>query len=198
MKNTLVALLFIVILLVASCDKESNLSSVEQQSILVVGDSMSTGFGLAVPWPTKLADILSIPVDNSNSINGVETSYGLKIFEQVLQSNKPSDVIIMLGTNDALRGSVNNAITNLQAMADIADSQDVAVTIVTLPLITSSESQNQKAAEISTAILSFTGINVADARAAFVNAEHLLVDGIHPNDAGQELIASTIADVFIN
>ena len=169
---------------------------VVERSILVIGDSISTGFYIAAPWPGRLSGMLGIPVDNTNSVSGVETDFGLNIIEGLLISEQPSDVIIMLGTNDAIRGSVSGAIANLRAMVNIANTQGVTVTVVTLPPITRSSTENNRAAEISRAIRGLSNARVADVRAAFGDGDGLIADGVHPNNAGQQLIATTIAGEF--
>ena len=165
----------------------------ESMSILVVGDSISTGFGLATPWPNRVAEILNVPVDNSYSEDGVETSYALGYIESALIQTNPSHVVILFGTNDAIRGSVTDAINNLQAMVNIANRRDVTVIIATLPVIPRSSFENERAAEISDAIRSFSDVRVADVRSALGNGDGLIADGVHPNNSGQQIIAVTIA-----
>ena len=171
----------------------------ELVSILVLGDSIAVGenrFGTTVPWPTILGADLNVPVDNQ-SVSGVESSFGLNVIEDLLSANQPSHVIIMLGTNDAISGSVSAAIGNLQAMVDIANDNNVVAVVATLPVITNSEVNNNNTAEISDAIRNLSGATIADVRDLFgSDGAGLLIDGLHPNDAGQQAIASTIASVL--
>ncbi|MBX2848842.1 MAG: hypothetical protein KTR16_11010 [Acidiferrobacterales bacterium] len=192
--------LLIICLSISACGGGSTDSSGEPEvaeqmtSVLVIGDSLSTGFGLATPWPNRLANILGVSVDNSFSEDGVETSFALGYIESALTTVMPSHVVILFGTNDAIRGSVNDAINNLQEMIRIANQQNVTVIIGTLPIITRSSSENARAAEISDAIRSFSGARIADIRPAL--GDGFLVDGVHPNNAGQQIIADTIAAQF--
>lgn len=162
-------------------------------SVLVAGDSISTGFNLATPWPDRL---LGISIDNSFSEDGVETGFGLSYLADAITTLNPSHVVIFLGTNDAIRGSVSVAISNLQEMINIANAQNVSVIIATLPVITRSGTENARAVEISNAIRVFSNVQVADIRATFGDGAGLIADGIHPNDAGQQLIADIMVGFF--
>lgn len=162
----------------------------KSKSIVAIGDSIGTGFNIATPWPTRLNSILGIPIDN-NSVTGEPTAYGLSIINGLLDDKKPSHVVILLGTNDAIRGSVDVALSNLQAMVNTARDKSVIPVIVTLPPITRSSSENAKAAQISNGIKNLQNAVVADARAA-LNSSHI-ADGVHPNNEGQQIIADVIA-----
>lgn len=162
----------------------------KSKSIVAIGDSIGTGFNIATPWPTRLNSILNIPVDN-NSVSGEQTGYGLSIINGLLDSKKPTHVVILLGTNDAIRGSVPTAISNLQSMVNTARNKNVIPVIVTLPPITRSSSENSRAAQISSGIRKLQNAVVADARAALNNSH--IGDGVHPNNEGQRIIAETIA-----
>jgi len=162
-------------------------------SVVAIGDSIGTGFGITTPWPTRLASILSAPVNN-NSISGEQTNYGLDIIKSRIDAVNPTHVVILLGTNDAIRGSVSNAISNLQAMVNIAVNNNVTVIVGTLPPITRSSSENQRAAEISAGIRSLDGAIIADVRNALSSGA--IADGVHPNGTGQQIIADTFAALF--
>lgn len=162
----------------------------KSKSIVAIGDSIGTGFNIATPWPTRLNSTLNIPVDN-NSVSGEQTGYGLSIINGLLDDKKPTHVVILLGTNDAIRGSASAAISNLQSMVNTARGKNVIPVIVTLPPITRSSSENAKAAQISNGIKNLQNAVVADARAA-LNSSHI-ADGVHPNNEGQQIIADVIA-----
>lgn len=159
-------------------------------NVVAISDSFGTGFGLATPWPTLLADALGVPVFN-DSVNGRETPVGVAIIQGLLDSQNPSHVVILLGTNDALSGVPSEAASNLQQMVDIANANDVIAIVGTLAPITQSAAQDANAASISSAILGISGAQIADIRAQL--GPELIVDGIHPADEGQQLIT----DIFL-
>lgn len=81
-----------------------------QNRILIVGDSISAGFGLdnGEEWAALLQkklqeEQLNYQVVNA-SISGDTTAGGLARIEKLLVENKPQWVLIELGANDGLRG----------------------------------------------------------------------------------------------
>jgi acyl-CoA thioesterase-1 len=81
-----------------------------QNRILIVGDSISAGFGLesGQEWASLLQkklqeQQLNYQVVNA-SISGDTTAGGLARIEKLLTENKPQWVLIELGANDGLRG----------------------------------------------------------------------------------------------
>ena len=93
------------------------------QTILVLGDSLSAGYGMQVSesWPSLLQerlhqDGLNYKVHNA-SISGQTTSEGVRQIDQLLAITQPSLVILELGANDGLRGlSLAEMETNLSNM----------------------------------------------------------------------------------
>lgn len=81
-----------------------------QNRILIVGDSISAGFGLesGQEWAALLQkklqeQQLNYQVVNA-SISGDTTAGGLARIEKLLAENKPQWVLLELGANDGLRG----------------------------------------------------------------------------------------------
>lgn len=165
------------------------------QTVVAIGDSIGTGFGIATPWPPRLESLIGRVVVN-NSISGEETDFGLINVERLIDENNPSHVVVLLGTNDAIRGSVSGAIANLQSIVDIARSRNVIPIIGTLPPLTNSTAQNARAAQISNGIRGLNGAVVAEVRGALGDGNGTIADGIHPNNTGQQIIAETFASVF--
>lgn len=87
-----------------------SMTAIAQNRILIVGDSISAGFGLenGQEWAALLqkklqAEELNYQVVNA-SISGDTTAGGLTRIEKLLIENKPQWVLIELGANDGLRG----------------------------------------------------------------------------------------------
>lgn len=107
------------------------------RSILVFGDSLSAGYGIAqeAAWPSLLAKRLEqkrldYSVTNA-SISGETTSGGRTRLGSALDKHRPNIVIIALGANDGLRGlPVKTMRDNLIAMADAAQKKNARVLIV--------------------------------------------------------------------
>lgn len=105
--------------------------------LLVVGDSISAGYGLAKGdvWVDLLARKLADQGDRHRvvnaSITGDTTAGGRARLPALLLQHKPAIVIIELGGNDALRGGkVAAARENLDAMVVAAQRAGAKVLIV--------------------------------------------------------------------
>ena len=94
-----------------------------QQSILILGDSLSAGYGIALQdaWPSLLATRLvqeGYPYRVVNaSISGETTAGGARRLAALLSAHHPTIVVVALGANDGLRGlKVAELRKNLDAM----------------------------------------------------------------------------------
>ena len=93
-------------------------------TLLVVGDSLSAGYGLdrGLSWVDLLAaspeELLGADVQVLNaSISGETTTGGLSRLPGLLDRHHPSSVLIALGANDGLRGlPLDTMQENLKAM----------------------------------------------------------------------------------
>ena len=109
----------------------------KSSQILVVGDSISAGYGLSTGegWVDLLTKKLrkeKIPAEVINaSISGDTTAGGLSRLPALLAKHKPTHVVIELGGNDGLRGSpVATAKANLLKMAELSKNSGAKVLIV--------------------------------------------------------------------
>lgn len=110
-------------------------------TILVFGDSLSAGYGIAVEqsWPALLAKRLEDngqPWSVSNaSISGETTASGRARFEAALERTRPAIVVIALGANDGLRGlPVAQMRENLRTMIRTAKARKARVLLVGMKL----------------------------------------------------------------
>ncbi len=156
--------------------------------ILVISDSIGTGFGRATPFPNRIANVVDVTVIN-DSLNGRQTNGGVAVVGGQLKLHQPSHLLVLLGTNDAAKGIVGGAISNLQAMVNAANAAGVIAIVGTLPPYTSSAQNNNFTAQISNGIRGLRGAAIAEIRNAMGNGSSTIVDGIHPNDKGQQIIA---------
>jgi acyl-CoA thioesterase-1 len=109
--------------------------------VLIVGDSISAGYGLAPGdgWVTLLearlrAERFPHRVVNA-SISGDTTAGGRARLPRLLSEHRPAVVVIELGGNDALRGQPLAATrSNLEAMASASQSAGAKVLIVGMRL----------------------------------------------------------------
>ncbi len=161
-----------------------------EKRILVYGDSLSAGFGIAVKdsWPALLRQRLtqqgSTYVVTNASISGETTAGGRARLDTALKQFKPSVVILALGANDGLRGLPVTAMKdNLQAMARQARKSGARVLLVGMRLPPNYGPKYTRdfdaafrdvAREEKTALLPFLLEPIALERDAFQ------ADGLHP------------------
>ena len=111
--------------------------TLQAQTLLVVGDSLSAGYGIEREqgWVNLLrqrlqAEESAIEVVNA-SVSGETTSGGLSRLPALLQTHDPSLVLIELGANDGLRGTPLEIVErNLRAMVELAQAQGARVLLI--------------------------------------------------------------------
>jgi acyl-CoA thioesterase-1 len=116
---------------------ESTVERPTPSTVLVLGDSLSAGYGLAVEetWVSLLASRLAQEgyghrVVNA-SVSGDTTSGGLARLGRALERHEPEIVIIELGGNDGLRGLPLDVVrSNFESM--IEQSREAGADVVLL------------------------------------------------------------------
>lgn len=106
-------------------------------TLLVLGDSLSAEYGLArgTGWVALLEARLATQGRQAQvfnaSISGETTSGGRSRLPALLQSRKPTHVVIELGANDALRGfPLRSTEDNLRAMVKASQEAGAKVLVV--------------------------------------------------------------------
>ena len=171
-------------------------------SILVVGDSLSAGFGIDLDrsWVALLQDRLTregygYRVVNA-SISGDTTTGGLRRLPRALNLNDPAIVVIELGGNDALRGTPIRIIRdNLQRMIELCKSAGARVILAGM-LIPPNYGQaytdnferiyKDLSADKHVYLIPFFMEDVA------LDPTLMQPDGIHPNEAGQPFLMEKV------
>ncbi len=172
------------------------------QTIVVVGDSLSSGYGIAAEqsWVAMLEDRLrsegyGYRVVNA-SIAGDTSSGGLARLPRLLATHDPTLVVIELGGNDGLRGQPVTALRdNLAKMIELckASGADVLLAGIQMPP-NYGQAYSQALAAVypelaqrfDTALVDFILEDVA------LNRELMQADGIHPNAAGQKVVFANV------
>ena len=172
-------------------------------SILVIGDSLSAGYGLpnGAAWPALLAGRMAEPAPGwavvNAAISGDTSAGGRARLPALLERERPALVLIELGANDALRGQPLAATAdNLRAMIDAAEQAGARVGLIGMqippnfgPVYTRQFRDMYKnvARETDVPLLDFLLEPIAD------NADLFQADGIHPTAAAQGPIADHVA-----
>ncbi|WP_293763821.1 arylesterase [uncultured Aquitalea sp.] len=111
---------------------------VQAATILVMGDSLSAGYGLSPGqgWVSLLSHELGAKHRVVNaSVSGETTDGGLSRLPDALSRHKPDIVVLELGANDGLRGlPLANMQANLQKMVDLSRKAGAKVTLVGMAL----------------------------------------------------------------
>lgn len=176
--------------------------------LLVLGDSLSAEYGLrrGSGWVELLQQRLKQAPHTSQhwevtntSISGDTTAGGLSRLPQLLQRYQPHVLVIELGANDALRGlPLDNTRHNLQTMVRMAKTTNTRVLLLGMQVPPNYGSRHAQAFQAlypevarqeKVALLPFFLAGIADTTQAL---KWFQSDGLHPNEAAQNLILNNI------
>ena len=186
----------------------SNSIIADDKKLLILGDSISAGFGIkeSQNWTTLLKSSFSkegksLEIINS-SISGDTTSGGLSRINRDLNTYKPDFVLVELGGNDALRGYPISRIKQnlLKIISIISNNQSIPIIMqIKIPpnygkkYIEAFENiYSEVASETDARLISFMLENVA------LKEDLMQPDGIHPNEKAQPVIAEQIKEEIGN
>lgn len=129
--------LSLIVTVLVALPASAKLANPSTQTIVVFGDSLSAGYGLAQnqSWVALLQARIAqqkLPYQVINaSISGETSSGGLARFNQMLATHKPNIIIIELGANDGLRGlPVTEMCNNLSAMIAQAKAANTKILLL--------------------------------------------------------------------
>lgn len=168
-------------------------------NVLVVGDSIAEGGQSEKGWCTLLQNNLRKTYGNSVSFTNVSmggnASYAGYVRTMALNDNVDYDLaIICYGQNDGLDGFS----TNYESIIRAIRSKYPDCSIISI-LESSQRTYTEKMTTIQN-ICERYSIPVADTIAAFNDSgkayDDLTGDGVHPNDAGQEIYFETVKAVI--
>lgn len=183
--------LFVLLLVVGT-------SHAQEPTILIVGDSLSAGFGIDVDqsWATLLQSRLEeqgyeYRVVNA-SIGGETTEGGATRIDQALATFSPALVILELGGNDGLRGiPANRMQDNLENIISKSEASGAAVVMLGIRIPTNYGRRYREAFEKVFRDLAsqhdIPWIEFFMEGIAF-NEDLMQSDGIHPNATAQPLL----------
>ena len=174
----------------------------QSKTLLILGDSISAGYGIKEVdnWVTLLqknyaARDLDIKIINS-SISGDTTIGGLGRIKRDLSLFSPSHILIELGGNDALRGyPIDSIKKNLSTTIELIKKNGSLPILMQIRIppnygkryIEAFEKIYQELSiEQDIPLVEFMLQNIA------LNKNLMQLDGIHPNQNAQSLIASEV------
>ncbi len=117
-------------------------ASASSCNLLIVGDSLSSGYGLATgsSWVDRLGARLRKTAPHwrvvNASVSGDTTQNGLQRLQPAIDRHRPQGVLIELGGNDALRGTPPHLIRqNLVTMIRQAKAAGAWVVLLETPVL---------------------------------------------------------------
>lgn len=152
--------------------------------ILVLGDSIGIGTGSSTAFPNVIQAQTGISVINNSRGSASAQDQIFQVNSLIAQHN-PRFIVALLGTNNA-NSNIPFAVSALQLLADSCQRNAIICIIGTLPPLRDSAA-NARAEDISNGIRNIANVRIAGIRAAF-SPPAALVDDLHPNAEGQQLI----------
>lgn len=180
----------------------SSATAYAKPTIVVVGDSISAGYGIAAEqgWVALLqkkllAEGLNYQVVNA-SISGDTSAGGLARIDKTLAETKPQWLLLELGANDGLRGlSPAQMKSNLTAIIRHAQTAGAKVALLAMKMPPNYGKRyielfyqvyQELAVELNIPLVPFILQDVA------LKKELMQADGLHPNAQGQPLIVARV------
>ncbi len=172
------------------------------KSIVVLGDSISAGYGIEVEegWVALLQKKLlasnsKYSISNA-SISGDTSAGGLARIDPILIAHKPAIILLQLGANDGLRGlspiQMKNNLAEIVRRAQKAGSRVILLGMKIPPNYGKRYVElfykvyPQLAKELAIPLVPFLLEDVA------LNKGLMQIDGLHPNAKAQPILANKI------
>jgi len=174
-------------------------------TIVALGDSLTAGFGLSrkQAWPALVAEKMrtagyEFEVVNAGS-SGDTTTGGLRRLPAILRAHHKIDIFVLeLGINDAFRGvPIEQIRSNLQAIIDQVRAQQPGASIVLAGMQLPNVSSDDYVGAFGGIFRAVAEKNRATLIPFFLegvggNPELNQWDRIHPNAAGQRVLAENV------
>jgi acyl-CoA thioesterase-1 len=193
---------FIVLPQYASANSKINSNSLQKsQQMIILGDSLTEGYGVAQSsaFPALLEKKISEDKLNwvltSSGSSGSTSASALQRMKWIAKK-KPDIILLLLGSNDGLRGlKVSETEKNLNAAIEWALEQKIRVILGQLYMPPNygkkytddfAKIYSRVAKKNNIKLLSFLLEDVAG------RPEYNLSDGIHPNEKGHQIIADNM------
>lgn len=170
------------------------------KNILVFGDSLSAGYGIAVAesWPALLQQELArngseYQVVNA-SISGETTLGGRQRIEKALQQHRPAVVVLELGANDGLRGyNVADTAANLNEIVAAAQRAQARVLLVGMRLPPNyGKSYVARFEQMYPRLAKRRGVRLLPFLLEGVPPEQFQPDNLHPTAEAQPLLMRNV------
>lgn len=181
--------------------------SAAAQTLLVLGDSLSAGYQMALEksWPSLIAPKLTETSDITSvvnaSISGDTSGNSLARLPALLKQHSPDYVLIELGANDGLRGFPPKQIrNNLAQLISLSRESGAQVMLMQIQIPPNYGQRYSKAfADIYPALSKEMQIPLIPffMEKVVLTEGWLMPDGLHPKEVAQPWIAGFMAEQML-
>lgn len=178
------------------------MSSAQQQTILVFGDSLSAAYG--IPRASGWVNLLQQELQRSHpqykvvnaSISGETASGGRQRIAPALRQHSPDTVILELGANDGLHGTpIADIENNLSAIIQQSQKGNGKVLLVGIQLPPNyGQNYTDQFKAIYSRLAQRHKVELVPFMLKNIQPEQFQADNLHPTAAAQALILQTILD----
>ncbi len=185
------------LLLLTNCQNQlshiTNLNRGAGQNIIVLGDSITAGYGLNTEqaYPYLLSQKLNLPILN-RGVSGDKTADGLARLSADVLAQEPWIVMIALGGNDFLKKVPKRETEeNLRKIITKIQAQQAITVLLGMNLGLFKDEYRDLYQRVAQETGSYLIPQVL--KGIIDNPQHRQKDIIHPNARGQEILANRIA-----
>ena len=188
------------LLLLTNCQNQlshiTNLNRGAGQNIIVLGDSITAGYGLNTEqaYPYLLSQKLNLPILN-RGVSGDKTADGLARLSADVLAQEPWIVMIALGGNDFLKKVPKRETEeNLRKIITKIQAQQAITVLLGMNLGLFKDEYRDLYQRVAQETGSYLIPQVL--KGIIDNPQHRQADIIHPNGRGQEILANRLASAL--
>ncbi len=182
--------------------------------VVCFGDSITSGSECPCPpYPSRLAGLIEKRVYNTG-VSGSQAADNVSRTQEAIDKYHPGFMFILYGVNDVIHSrSPSATLSAISQMVFICKQNNVVPVLMTYPMPINAHSAfaagTLRLNDGIRSIADAEGIQCVDLEAEFSTGEDPVIpdwplpdpglympDGLHPNDAGTQIIAMSCADLF--
>ena len=182
--------------------------------VAAFGDSLTEGVEGVVPYPPRLAGLIGKTVANAG-IGGSKALGNVDRVQEVIDRHHPAYMLILYGYNDIINGRRTSTVVGaVEEMAIICEQNNVVPVVATYPIpILGHQAFAYGVSLLNDGIRAMAdarGWECVDLEVEFSSGERspdtpdwdtpdpalYMADGLHPSDAGAQVMAAAFADLF--
>jgi lysophospholipase L1-like esterase len=182
--------------------------------VAAFGDSLTEGVEGVIPYPPRLFGLIGKTVHNEG-IGGSKALENVDRAQEVIGRHHPAYMLILYGYNDIINGRRTSTVVGaIEEMVIICEQNNVVPVVATYPIPILGHQIFAYSVTVLNddirAMADARGIECVDLEAEFSSGETnpdnpdwdipdpalYMSDGLHPSDAGAQVMAAAFADLF--